>query len=405
VHVLIVEDDTQKYGEIRQVLSSITGNSDEIDLAVCASEALSKLSKHRYDLLLLDVNLPRRYGETPIRGGGLEVLREINRDGAYLHPRYVVGITAYDDVVEEFGGEFDENLWSLVRYNPGSNRWISQLRLKVSYIQAVRKSDNFSDGVTFGSDLAIISALDTIEFEAIRRLDCGWQSLRLRHDETRYLTGTVQGLRSSFSVVAAAAPRMGIAASSVLASKIIQQFRPKYISMIGICAGRSEKTNIGDIIVYDPAWDWGSGKIASADSGPVFLPSPHQLDLDPDLVENLKESIKDKAAVTAIFESGSGVRPPSEFAVKIGPAASGAAVVADRGTFQNLVAQHRGLLAIDMEAYGVATAANGCGAPRPKALIVKAVCDYADQDKNDEFQEYAADVSAKFLLFAAKRFF
>jgi nucleoside phosphorylase len=58
-----------------------------------------------------------------------------------------------------------------------------------------------------------------------------------------------------------------------------------------------------------------------------------------------------------------------------------------------------------MEAYGVAAAANGCGAPRPKALIVKAVCDYADGNKSDAFQEYAADVSAKFLLFTVKRFF
>jgi nucleoside phosphorylase len=128
------------------------------------------------------------------------------------------------------------------------------------------------------------------------------------------------------------------------------------------------------------------------------------LALDTDLAEILKDTIEDRDAVAGIFESGRGRRPPGELVVRIGPAASGAAVVADGATFQNLVAQHRGLLAIDMEAYGIASAANGCGRPRPKALIVKAVCDYADQNKSDEFQEYAADVSAKFLLFAARRF-
>jgi nucleoside phosphorylase len=404
VRTLIVEDDTQKYGEIREVLSATGRETDVVHLAVCASEALSQLSNSPYDLLLLDINLPRRFGERPIRGGGLEVLREINRYEGYLHPRYIVGITAYDDLIEEFGAEFEENLWSLVHYSEGADRWVAQLRQKVSYIKAVRKSDNFSDGITFGSDLAIISALDTVEFDAIRRLDCGWQPLRLRHDGTRYLTGNIQGANSSFSVVAAAAPRMGMAASSVLAAKMIQQFRPRYISMVGICAGRSEKTNIGDIIVSDPTWDWGSGKIASKEGEPVFLPSPHQLDLDPDLMENLKEALEDTAAVEAIFQSGRGVRPPGHPTVRIGPAASGAAVVAEKGTFENLVDHHRGLLAIDMEAYGVATAASGCGRPRPKALIVKAVCDYADQNKNDEFQEYAADVSAKFLLLAARRF-
>jgi CheY-like chemotaxis protein len=287
VQILIVEDDTRKYGEMREVLSAINGDADEIDLAVCGSEALVKLAKRRYDLLLLDVNLPRRFGEQPARGGGLEVLREINRTEVYLRPRYIVGVTAYDDVVDEFGAEFDENLWSLVHYNQMSNRWVAQLRQKASYIQALRKSDNFSDGVTFGWDLAIISAVE-IEFEAIRRLDCSWQRLRVQHDQTRYLSGTAQGVRSPFSIVAATAPRKGMAASSVLSSKIIQQFRPKYIAMVGICAGQRKKTRIGDIIVVDPTWDWGSGKIISGDNGPVFLPSPHQLDLDPDLAEDLK---------------------------------------------------------------------------------------------------------------------
>lgn len=401
---MIVEDDTRKYGEIREVINSVSGDSGEIDLAVCASEAVVKLSKRRYDLLLLDVNIPRRFGETPLRGGGLEVLKEIKRYRTEFYPRYVVGVTAYDDVIEEFGRDFDENLWSLVHYNQGSNRWSSQLRQKASYIRAVRESDNFSDGLTFGSDLAIVSALDTVEFDAIRSLDCGWQRLSLRHDETRYLTGSIQGEHSAFSVVAAAAPRMGIAASSVLAAKIIQQFRPRYIAMVGIRAGRSEKTKIGDIIISDPTWDWGSGKIASKDGRPVFLPSPHQLDLDPDLVENLKETITDRVAMEEVFAGAEGERPPGELGVKIGPAASGAAVVADAGTFESLVDQHRGLLAIDMEAYGVATAANGCGRPRPKALVIKAVCDYADQHKNDDFQKYAAGVSARFLLHAAKRF-
>jgi hypothetical protein len=53
MYILIVEDDTRKYGEIREVITSVTDDSSEIDLAVCASEAVVKLSKRRYDLLLL----------------------------------------------------------------------------------------------------------------------------------------------------------------------------------------------------------------------------------------------------------------------------------------------------------------------------------------------------------------
>ena len=70
------------------------------------------------------------------------------------------------------------------------------------------------------------------------------------------------------------------------------------------------KRLIGDIIISDPTWDWGSGKIASKDGRPVFLPSPHQLDLDPDLVENLKETITDRVAMEEVFAGAEGERPP-----------------------------------------------------------------------------------------------
>lgn len=80
---------------------------------------------------------------------------------------------------------------------------------------------------------------------------------------------------------------------------------------------------------------------------------------------------------------------------------SGAAVVAHKPTFDALLAQHRGILGLDMEAYAVAAAALGAGRPRPQTVIIKAVCDYADKDKEGDFQEYAASVSTAFALLVA----
>jgi len=79
-------------------------------------------------------------------------------------------------------------------------------------------------------------------------------------------------------------------------------------------------------------------------------------------------------------------------------------VVTHRGTFDELLNQHRGLLGIDMEAYALFSAAVGSGKPRPLALCVKAVSDFADKDKVDDYQEYAASISASFILETAKRF-
>jgi nucleoside phosphorylase/CheY-like chemotaxis protein len=404
LRILIVEDDTVKFGRVYRTLTSDGVNESDIYHVVCAAQALECLRAVHYDLMLLDVNLPRRMGDNPTRGGGMEVLRELGRDADLQRPRYIVGITAFEDVVAEFGGAFDDQLWSLMHYSETSDRWVSQLRLKLSYIRALKKSEHFSDGVTYGGDLAIVCALDTVEFEAVRRLACDWQPLRLPHDETRYLSGNIPSQERAFSVIAAAAPRMGMPATSVLCAKIIHQFRPRYLVMVGICAGRAEKVHLGDIIVADPTWDWGSGKVISDKNTPKFLPSPHQLDLDGDIVSSLKDLSDDKAGLTSLKQNARGTQPPFELVVHFGPLASGAAVVAHKPTFDALLTQHRGLLGVDMEAYGVAAAAIGSGKPRPTALIIKGVCDYADKDKGDDYQEYAASVSAGFLYRAAQHF-
>lgn len=262
----------------------------------------------------------------------------------------------------------------------------------------------FSDGRTYGTDLAIICALNHIELEAVRSLPAGWQPLKFSHDETRYLSGTIAGRDRSFSVIAAAAPRMGMSASAVLTSKIIAQFRPRFVAMVGICAGRVGKVNLGDVIVADPTWDWGSGKIDTLDDQPVFKPSPHHIESDQDLLASLADTVSSPEALAGIKASCSGKKPTSELRVHLGPLASGASVVANLAVFEDLLSQHRNLLGIEMEAYGVATACQGSGKPRPRFLVVKSVCDFADKDKSDDFQEYAAQTSARVLWHSAKTF-
>ena len=56
----------------------------------------------------------------------------------------------------------------------------------------------------------------------------------------------------------------------------------------------------------------------------------------------------------------------------------------------------RKTLGIDMESYGVFYAVENAVAPQPKAVCVKAISDFADRDKNNDYQDYAATISAKF---------
>lgn len=387
-----------KYGEIQQLLTGQGIPEHNIELAVTASDALTKIRKNRFDLLVLDINVPKRNGEPPSRGAGLSVLREISRNATIAPPKYVVGTTQYEDAYDEFGPEFSDQLFSIVLYSQNSDQWKSALIKKVEYIEAVLKSHHFSDGKTYGIDVAIICALEGVEFKAIQRLGFNWQSLSFQHDETRYISGEVETNQSqTLSVIAASATKMGMSAAATLCSKIIHNFRPKLIVMVGICGGRSSKVNIGDIIVADPVWDWGSGKISSKNNTPVFEPQPDQIPLDVDIRGEIKTLSVNFSKMAGIRNTAAGTKPPFELVAHIAPLVSGAAVIAHKPTFESLLAQHRGVHGVEMEAYGIAAAVKGSAKPRPRCLIVKAVCDYADKDKDDDFQEYCASVSAIFV--------
>ncbi len=404
INVLIVDDDNIKFGRIRSALIKAGVAAEQIDHSISAADTLPKLKLTKFDLVLLDVNLPLRDGEQPRRGGGLKLLSDLHREPGVMVPRYIVGVTACEDVVVEFGDQFSDQLWTLILYKENSDYWFSQIATKIDYIRASKLSDHFSDGKTYGIDLGIVCALEGAEFSAVKELPCEWQPLRFDQDETRYWSGSIRRGDKTFSILAAAAPRMGMPASSVLASKIIAQFRPRYLAMVGICAGRAEKTGIGDVIVADPCWDWGSGKIDSIKNKPVFKPSPHQIELDADLAATLKEICGDVGELARIKQRARGKKPSHELRVHFGPLASGAAVVANREIFETLLNQHRNLLGLEMEAYGIAVACKGSGKPRPIPLIMKSVCDYADKDKDDDYQEYAAHTSALLLYHAASSF-
>lgn len=152
ISVIVVDDDATKYGRVHGVLVAGGVEAKNIKHSICVADALESIRERSFDLMLLDVNLPRRLGEGPVRGGGLEVLRELSRDDGLRRPRYIVGLTAFEDIVDEFGASFQDHLWSLVHYSENSDRWISQLRMRTEYIRATKESENFSDGVTYGID-------------------------------------------------------------------------------------------------------------------------------------------------------------------------------------------------------------------------------------------------------------
>jgi len=396
--VLVVEDNTDKLGAIINCINAVREVSAETLDARDAMSARILMEKERFDLLILDLRIPNRLGELATASEGSNLLRELSNRPKYQKPYHIIGITAYDDSFADSEQLFSEHLWALLKFDITTGDWSRQLTNKLKYLWGSRGLLRYSDGQSYEVDLAIITALDTVELDAVRQLQGSWVDVAVPHDSTRYFRGTFSRENKHLSVVAAAAPRMGMAMSAVVASKLIYNFRPRYLCMCGIAAGVKDKTEIGDVLVPDPSWDWGSGKReVDEHKNSVFSPAPYQLSLPTDIRDRIKAFADRSDSLSDIQRSWPGKKRVNALRVHVGPVASGAAVLADPAVVDSVKDQQRQLIGVEMEVYGVLTAAENSGRPRPTAFAVKSVCDFGDEGKSDEHQAYAAFTSAQFL--------
>lgn len=395
IHVLLVEDDSEKLRHVFAALSKVPHcNADNIDVARTAMEAKQKLREESYDLLVLDIALPARVDDVPSAEGGIELFEEILNRDVYRKPREVVGLTAFSDVRDRVGPRFAEDLWDVILYDPSSTAWAEQLQRKVRYIQVAGQP-----GVSksYETDLCVVTALSQPELSALLDLPWDWSTFEIPGEGTVFKKGRFRSASREHTVVAATASRMGMTACAVLASKMIRYFRPRYLSMVGIAAGVRGACELGDVLAADPVWDWGSGKWYRDRGAPLFAAAPHQLAVSSYIKGKLVEFSRDTETFDTIRRNWRGPKPSSALQLQIGPVASGAAVLADVEKLRDIQQQHRKLIGVDMEVYGLFGAADEASFPTPRAFALKAVSDFADDHKGDDFQSYAAYTSARAL--------
>ncbi|MFS2160435.1 hypothetical protein ACCD10_24245 [Pseudomonas sp. Pseusp122] len=393
--ILLVDDNQNK---VKNILLSIAGvrgyASEKIDVARTVNEARDLLEVNQYDLMILDLSLPERLDCDPHASGGVDLLTEIEERSIYNSPREVIGLTAFTSIKSDHQSFFDKRLWSVMVYDESSETWGEQLQQKLKQIESSLSTKNVSRH--YDAEICVIAALSTPELRALLNIKSwSFSEYEVADDPTTYYRGI---LKNGKEIYAAASPRMGLPAAAVLASKMINKFRPKYLVMIGIAAGIQTKVNMGDIIVADPGWDYGSGKITIDSEGvSAFEPSPHQLNLDPIIKKQFEKIENDHIALSNIYNEWPASKPDTQLKIHIGPFASGASVIADPGIALKIKNQHRKILGFDMESYGVMTSGHDSDEPKPKVVVIKSVCDYGDNHKGDDYQSYASYTSVALL--------
>ena len=256
-------------------------------------------------------------------------------------------------------------------------------------------------------DIAVICALKE-EIDIIAEGLQGVKEIQMEYDDDIYHTGYFEKEEEKIRVVFSYASQMGMVATTALATKMINNFIPKYIVMTGITGGaKPEKMNYGDVIVAAKAWDYRSGKDIKKEEEHLHMNSIDQKSIDATLLGYCRRLQNDTEALSAIQDGyRHGKKPETKLKLLIGSIASGASVVTDPEIVEDIIEnQDRDVLGIEMEIYGMYYAAY-CGLnPKPKFIAMKSVSDFANQGKNDDYHDYASYTSAKVFEILAKEYF
>ena len=245
----------------------------------------------------------------------------------------------------------------------------------------------------YQTDVALMS-VTTTEFNAVMHFH-DWKAKTVLGDDQIYDAANFERDGKTYTLVHAKTNEMGMTAAAATAMKLFFLFRPRYLIMVGIAAGvvkeELEDQRYGDVVLPNVIWNYSAGKFVSPELADIrygnmgFLP------------RSTSESIPDEIMPYLRKAADSDENPCH---VYIGPMACGSTVVANRELLEKQIySQYQHTAGLDMESYAVVYAANHANDPRPAPIIIKSVCDFADSQKSDDYQRFAAYSSCEFAKF------
>jgi nucleoside phosphorylase/CheY-like chemotaxis protein len=407
IKILLVDDSQEK---IQKVTSCILENSsvslDHIDTAGDVYNAKKMILSKKYDLLILDLNIPSRVDKPVERGRGIDVLNFVRGRETPNVPKHIVGLTAYEDVLQDADFDFRNLLWRVIKFSNKGVQWRNAIRSIVDYLASNDLPPFAHDGATYHYDFGIVCALEE-ELQAVLALDLSWQEIRVPYDFAQYHRGSLVIGGKEISVVAVSAPNMGMPIVACTANKLISTFVPKFLLMVGICAGVKSKTKIGDVLIADPCFDWGSGKWIFDEKLKRlrFMPAPYQLRVASGLKKVARAVATDANVLPVIYAQYNKKKPANVPTCIVSAMASGGSVIQAESLMDEVRDQHKNLIGIEMESYAVYCAAEYAIEPKPAYISMKSVCDHGSAKKNDKYHSYACYVSAQFALEFMKRLY
>lgn len=385
--VLIVDDNVNKISEIKKVFET---RKWEIHVATGTAQTIQLIKKDEFDLLILDLVIPKRFGlDKPELKNSIDLLEELQRSTKIVRPKFIVGLTADVEAHGQGNPIFSSSFTEIIKFDFSNQEWRENLLSKIKTIEQSSPSYYKKSGYLY--DYAIITALNSPEFDAVKQAFADYSLINVEGDNSTYYEVK---LCNGEKLLLATDDKMGMVAMAQFTEKVIQTFRPRNICMTGIAAGVEGEINLGDIMVASESWNYESGKIVEGG----FLPDYSSISIKQELCSKINKITEMPMKLFGIKQGFPGESPKHDLAMKIGPVASGSAVVSDPEVLEKPKSMTRKLLGLEMEIYGMYFACVNTSTPKPENfLAVKSVCDFANARKNDNYQTYAAYTSVVFL--------
>jgi len=400
--ILIVDDCARRYQKLIDALSLLGIERKDIDVETATNPAIDNLEKTNYDLLILDLLIPKWPEDEADVQHSINLLTEIRESTDLIKPSQILGITADKSISEEAVTSIEAWAWQVIEYSDTNSEWINRVINCVTYLQnKENNSSNTTPDVCV--DLAILCALNKPELSEILALPWNWSAAKPIDDNTFIHEGYFEVAGKTITVNACHASRMGMVSTALRSSTIINLLKPRILAMTGICAGIKGKTNYGDVIFAETVWDYQTGKHTRNNDSATFAIAPHQLSSSTTVrshIEQLVNLNQEFADMASNYPGEMNIIPK----LHIGPIATGSAVIADTDYIKGIIDQNRKVLGIEMEIYGLFAAVENSAEPKPKVFALKSVCDHGDENKGDEYQRFAAYTSANVLKLLMEKY-
>lgn len=390
--ILIVDDNLDK---IKSLVSYIESTLvAEIYIAQSLNSARIYLKTLRIDLLILDMIFPERDDKPPSHISGESLIIEILLRKKVPCPSHILVLSAYNDALEESSSLMIEGGIQYHCFELGDERWKNAVDQAIGSYKDMLKMGRAKMDI----DVCFQCALPTPEAHWLLKNLSSKSNLKESPSGLQYYNCEIVegGLKLTVAVVQQGQP--GAIESTMVATKILCDFAPKIVVMTGICAGIGDEVGLGDIIAASHVWDWQRGKFSESDGEMKFMVEPIQEQCSQMALSRLR-FFSESYDFYKLMQSWDFKKPNRIIGLKIGPTATSSSVVAS-GKKANEIrdTQNRKMIGLEMEGYGFYSAVKSFSNTETPCIMLKSVCDKADSQKSDDYQQYCSHVSARFAI-------